>query len=248
MAEKATIKKLEKLLGPVIGALRPELRNFARKIVDILPENIRTELVGRLIGASAQFVERIDWLPFKESISDAIEVVADEIGKQVRKPKEEVKEKIGAKYIEEMFLKQLEEAKRKIAEAEDIENEKERQKKIIEAQTEIFKAYLEALSEITKSAQKEIEEKGGKKIDWEQVFNKLGQVLNKTWEKIKSGGQKAYETTREAVRAIDESARTAASRVEEIRKKVRRHGLIPRRERREIEAELIEEPEEQREE
>jgi hypothetical protein len=230
MAEKPTIKKLEKLLGPVIGALRPELRNFARKIVDILPENIRNELVGRLIGASAQFVERIDWLPFKESISDAIEVVADEIGKQVKKPKEEVKEKIGAKRIEEMFAKQLEEAKKKISEAENIENEKERQKAIIAAETEIIKAYLEAISGLTKSTQEQVEVKEGKKIDWKKVFNEIKKALNKTWEKVKEETPKGYQKTKEAVKTMDQKASEMGKKMKElskeISKKIDKQGLI----------------------
>jgi len=229
MAERIHMD-FKEFLRIIVGAIRPELRKIAQEFVKFLPEGLRKEWVGRLIGSLAQFVEKKDMFGIQEAISDMIEITSDEVSKQVKKPKEEVKEKIGANYIEEMFLKQLEEAKRKIAEAENIENEKERQKKIIEAQTEIFKAYLEALTEITKSTHKEIEVKEEKKIDWEKVFNRIGEALNKTWEQIKEKTPSAYQKTKDVVKTVDKKAEEWASKIEELRKKVKKHGLITRRE------------------
>jgi hypothetical protein len=225
MAERKHMN-FKEFLRIIVGAIRPELRKIAQDFVKVLPEGLRKEWVGRFMGSLAQFVEKSDIFGIQETISDMIEITADEVAKQIKKPKEEIKEKIGAKRIEEIFAKQLEEATRKIAEAENIENEKERQKAIITAETEIFKTYLEAISELTKSTQEQVEIKEGKKIDWKKVFNEIKKALNKTWEKAKEETPKGYQKTKEAVKTMDQKAEELADKIAELRKKLRKTDLL----------------------
>jgi hypothetical protein len=76
---------LKEALRIAVGAIRPELRKAAQWIVNQLPPALRQEWLGRIIGALAQIVERTEILGIQESISDAIEIISDEIGKQVRR-------------------------------------------------------------------------------------------------------------------------------------------------------------------
>jgi len=78
---------LKETLRIAVGAIRPELRKAAQWIVNHLPPALRQEWIGRIIGALAQIVERTEILGIQESISDAIEIISDEIGKQVREKK-----------------------------------------------------------------------------------------------------------------------------------------------------------------
>jgi uncharacterized phage infection (PIP) family protein YhgE len=227
---------LEDIIQTMIGSVMPLARKqIADLVKKILPKEIKKPWIASIIGGIAQIVERRAKLPLnlQESFSNLIEAFAREIAAQSEDTPKEAKEKIGAKRIEEIFAKQLEEATRKIAEAENIENEKERQKAIIAAETEIIKAYLEAISGLTKSTQEQVEVKEGKKIDWEKVFNEIKKALNKTWEKVKEETPKGYQKTKEAVKTMDQKAEKLADKLEELRKKIRRHGLIARREREE---------------
>lgn len=54
---------------------------------------MRRPILERIIDFFAQYVERMNILGIQESISDMLEIISDEIGKQIGKTKEEIKEK-----------------------------------------------------------------------------------------------------------------------------------------------------------
>jgi hypothetical protein len=172
---------LKEALRIAIGAIRPELRKAAQWIVNQLPPALRQEWLGRIIGALAQIVERTEILGIQESISDAIEIISDEIGKQVRrkaKPEEidELKE----------IRKILENTKERLRQAENVEDEKNR----IIAELQAYESILE----VFKTIEEKYVPKEERKIDWERVGERLKEVMKVINEQ---GIQKAIEFVKE---------------------------------------------------
>lgn len=217
MAEKPQDSTTKELIRYIVGALRPELRNMATKIVGILPEPLRKVWVGRVIGAFAQFVEKRNIFGLQESISDMIEIIADEIGKQIQVNKERVKRELNLEQIKNLLLQRLEQARQKISEAENISSALEKEKKILEAETELLIAYITTLTELNKKIEGILPPEKAKKIDWNKIFqviyNKLGKLKN---------------AIRDKAIALDEKAEEIGRKIKRIRRKIRSAGLIKR--------------------
>lgn len=217
MAEKPQDSTTKELIRYIVGALRPELRNMATKIVGILPEPLRKVWVGRVIGAFAQFVEKRNIFGLQESISDMIEIIADEIGKQIQVNKERVRKELNLEHIKNLLLQRLEEARQKISEAENISSALEKEKKILEAEAELLIAYITTLTELNKKIEGILPPEKAKKIDWNKIFqviyNKLGKLKN---------------AIRDKAIVLDEKAEEIAHRIKRIRRKIRGAGLIKR--------------------
>lgn len=217
MAEKPQDSTTKELIRYIVGALRPELRNMATKIVGILPEPLRKVWVGRVIGAFAQFVEKRNIFGLQESISDMIEIIADEIGKQIQVNKERVKRELNLEQIKNLLLQRLEQARQKVSEAENISSALEKEKKILEAETELLIAYITTLTELNKKIEGILPPEKAKKIDWNKIFqviyNKLGKLKN---------------AIRDKAIALDEKAEEIGRKIKRIRRKIRSAGLIKR--------------------
>lgn len=217
MAEKPQDSTTKELIRYIVGALRPELRSIAIKIVGILPEPLRKVWVGRVIGAFAQFVEKRNIFGLQESISDMIEIIADEIGKQIQVNKERVRKELNLEHIKNLLLQRLEEARQKISEAENISSALEKEKKILEAEAELLIAYITTLTELNKKIEGILPPEKAKKIDWNKIFqviyNKLGKLKN---------------AIRDKAIVLDEKAEEIAHRIKRIRRKIRGAGLIKR--------------------
>jgi hypothetical protein len=232
----------EKALRYLAGFLSPDIRNhLIDPIVKLLPERLRGPWTERIIKEFAEWIEDRPLAGLQEAVADIMRDIGTEIGKQTGRPIEGIEKKIDIKRIEETFAKQLEEGLKKISEAENIEDEKAKQKKIMEAKAEYYKAGLILIREIITSVHQEIEVKEGKKIEWEKVFNRLSEALNRSRTKIGEGTSTAYQKTKEAVKTVDQKAGELADKIEELRKKIRRHGLIPRREKEERQEEELRE-------
>jgi urease gamma subunit len=207
---------LKEAIRIIIGAIRPELRKTAKEIVNYLPPALRQEGVGRIIGALAQIVERTEILGIQESISDAIEIISDEIDKQVREKKGK-KEEINS--MNEL-KKMLENARERLRQAENVEDEKNR----IIAELQAYESILQFF----KTIEEKYVPKEERKIDWERVEGRLKEVMNfineqgiqKAIEFIK---EKYPEAKEEIKRQIDEGRRGW----DEGRRKFRGKGLLP---------------------
>ncbi len=210
---------LKEAIRIIIGAIRPELRKIAKEIVNYLPPALRKEGIGRIIGALAQIVERTEILGIQESISDAIEIISDEIDKQVREKKGKKEE------IDSMneLKKMLENARERLRQAENVKNVKEVRDRIIAE----LQAY-DAIVEIFKTIEEKYVPKEERKIDWERVGERLKEVMKvineqgiqKALEFIK---EKYPEAKEEIKRQIDEGRRGW----DEGRRKFRGKGLLP---------------------
>ncbi len=195
------------ILRIILGSLRPELRKAAQNIANFLPEGLRKEWVGRIIGGFAQWIEKQPLGGFQESISDFVEIISDEISKITKKQKEEIQEELKIKI--EKVRQLLNQGLENIIKVENIQEEKEKQLQRIEAFKEIFMAMKE-LEELV-SPPKEVEEK---KIDWEKVFEEL-----RNWkEVVLRSGEKFLEKVKEIDKKLDEEA----NKIEEFRKQRKR--------------------------
>jgi hypothetical protein len=168
------------LIREILGFFRPEIREYARKLVDVLPPRLRHPIIGRVVGFLAQRVEKMDLLGMQEAISDTIEIISDEITKEVRrkvKP-EEIKE------LEEL-RKMLENARERLKQAENVEEVRDR----IIAELQAYEAILE----IFKTIEEKYVPKEERKIDWAKVGEKLKEIIKVINEQ---GLQKAIEFVR----------------------------------------------------
>jgi uncharacterized protein (UPF0305 family) len=203
------------LIREALGFFRPEIREYARKLVDVLPPRLRHHMIGRFVGFLAQRVEKMDLLGMQEAISDAIEIISDEITKEVRrkaKPEEidELKE----------IRKILENTRERLRQAENVEDEKNR----IIAELQAYESILE----IFKTIEERYVPREKRRIDWERIFGKLKEIINVINEK---GIKRAYEFLKEKYpeakeeikRQIDEGRRGW----DEGRRKFRGKGLLP---------------------
>jgi vacuolar-type H+-ATPase subunit I/STV1 len=183
---------LKEVIRIIVGAIRPELRRAAQGIVNYLPPALREEWIGRIIGALAQIVERTEILGIQESISDAIEIISDEISKQVQRKarSEEINEL-------ERLRKILENARERLRQAENVEEVRDR----IIAELQAYEAILE----IFKRIEEKYVPKEERKIDWERVGERLKEVMKVINEQ---GIQRAIEF----IRAKYPEVKTAAQR------------------------------------
>jgi urease gamma subunit len=170
---------LKEALRIAVGAIRPEIRKAAQWIVDQLPPALRQEWIGRIVGALAQIVERTEIWGIQESISDAIEIISDEIGKQVREKKAK-KEEID---LMNELRKMLENARERLRQAENVEEVRDR----IIAELQAYEAILE----IFKTIEEKYVPKEERKIDW--VGEKLKEIIKVINEQ---GIQRAIEFIR----------------------------------------------------
>jgi intein/homing endonuclease len=207
--------QIAELIREILGFFRPEIRERARELVNVLPPSLRHQMIGRFIGFLAQRVEKMDLLGMQETISDAIEIISDEITKEVRrkaKPEEidELKE----------IRKILENARERLRQAENVEEVRDR----IIAELEAYEAILE----IFKTIEEKYVPKEERKIDRERVEERLKEVMKfineqgiqKAIEFIK---EKYPEAKEEIKRQIDEGRRGW----DEGRRKFRGKGLLP---------------------
>jgi hypothetical protein len=169
------------LIREILGFLRPEIRERARELVDVLPPRLRHHMIGRVVGFLAQRVEKMDLLGMQEAISDAMEIISDEITKEVRrkaKPEEidELKE----------IRKILENTRERLRQAGNIEDEKNR----IIAELQAYESILE----IFKTIEERYVPREKRRIDWERIFGKLKEIINVINEK---GIKRAYEFLKE---------------------------------------------------
>jgi hypothetical protein len=168
------------LIREILGFVRPEIREYARKLVDLLPSRLRHHMIGRVVGFLAQRVEKMDLLGMEEAISDAMEIISDEITKEIRrkaKP-EEIDE------LEEL-RKMLENARERLRQAENVEEVRDR----IIAELQAYEAILE----IFKTIEEKYVPKEERKIDWAKVGEKLKEIIKVINEQ---GLQKAIEFVR----------------------------------------------------
>jgi len=172
----------KELIRQLLGVVRPEIRELAHKLLNLLPSQLRKEWIGRIIGFIAQRIEKKNLGGFQESISDAIEIISDEIGKQVKERKAK-KEEIDA--INEL-KRILENVRERLRQAENIEDEKNR---IISE----LQAY-ESILEFFKTMEEKYVPKEKRRIDWERIFGKLKEIINVINEK---GIRRAIEFIRE---------------------------------------------------
>jgi DNA repair exonuclease SbcCD ATPase subunit len=182
----------KELIRQILGALRPEIRGLARKLVDFLPPQLRKEWVGRIIGFLAQRVEKMDIAGFQESISDAIEIISDEISKQVRERKAKEEEIDMMREIRKI----LENARERLRQAENIEDGKNR----IIAELQAYESILE----VFKTIEEKYVPKEERKIDWEKVGERLKEVMKVINEQ---GIQKALEFLKEKYPEVREEIR-----------------------------------------
>lgn len=208
-------QELKEILRIILGALRPEMRELAREVVNVLPESTRKEWVGRLVGSLAKIVEKKDIFGIQKILSYAIEIISDEIGKTIKKPEEEteIDKMIGIK-------EKLKEIQERLKRAENVEEEKT---KIIEE----LKAYKEILEIIKQITTEKIPEEQRKEIDWEKIFNKIQELARITQEK----GIEGLKTAMEKLKEIDQKAGELADIIERKRREIRgerRRGQGPR--------------------
>jgi urease gamma subunit len=206
---------LKEALRIAVGAIRPEIRKAAQWIVDQLPPALRQEWIGRIIGALAQIVERTEILGIQESISDAIEIISDEIGRQVREKKAK-KEEID---LMNELRKMLENARKRLRQAKNVEEVRDR----IIAELQAYEAILE----IFKTIEEKYVPKEERKIDWAKVGERLKEIIKVINEQ---GLQKAIEFVRTKypeVKTAAQRQRTEFLRgLKEGWKKGRKKGLI----------------------
>jgi hypothetical protein len=199
---------LKEAIRIVVGAIRPELRKAAQEIVNYLPPALRKEWIGRIIGALAQIVERTEILGIQESISDAIEIISDEVGRQVRR-------KAQPEEIDELreIRKILENARERLRQAENVEEVKDRI--IVELQ-----AY-ESILQVFKTIEEKYVPKEERKIDWEKVGERLKEVMKVINEQ---GIQKAIEFIRAKYPEVKTAAEQKRGEVWERMKKAWEKG------------------------
>jgi hypothetical protein len=202
------------LIREILGFFRPEIRERARELVDVLPPGLRRPIIGRFIGFLAQRVEKMDLLGMQEAISDAIEIISDEITKEVRrkaKPEEidELKE----------IRKILENTRERLRQAENIEDEKNR----IIAELQAYESILE----VFKTIEEKYVPKEERKIDWAKVGERLKEVMKVINEQ---GIQKALEFIKEKYPEAKEEIKKQKDEflrgLREGWKKGRKNGLI----------------------
>jgi Na+/phosphate symporter len=211
-----TLKEAFRIL---VGAIRPELRKAAQEIVNYLPPALRKEWVGRIVGALAQIIEKTEIFGIQESISDVIEIISDEISKQVREKKDKKEEIDSMNEIRKM----LENTRERLKQAENVEDEKNR----IIAELQAYEAILEIFKTIEEKYVPKEEKKEEKKIDWAKLEEKLKEIIKvineqgiqKAIEFIK---EKYPEAKEEIIRQRDEFLRGLKEGWEKGRKK----GLI----------------------
>ena len=180
------------LIREILGFVRPEIREYARKLVDVLPSRLRHHMIGRVVGFLAQRVEKMDLLGMEEAISDAMEIISDEITKEIRrkaKP-EEIDE------LEEL-RKMLEDARKRLKQAENVEEVRDR----IIAELQAYEAILE----IFKRIEEKYVPKEERKIDWAKVGEKLKEIIKVINEQ---GLQKAIEFVRTKYPEVKTAAQT----------------------------------------
>jgi hypothetical protein len=182
---------LKEVIRIIVGAIRPELRRAAQEIVNYLPPALRQEWIGRIIGALAQIVERTEILGIQEPISDAIEIISDEISKQVQR-------KARPEEINELreIRRMLENARERLRQAENVEEVRDR----IIAELQAYDAILE----IFKTIEEKYVPKEERKIDWERVGERLKEVMKVINEQ---GIQKALEFIKEKYPEANEEIR-----------------------------------------
>jgi hypothetical protein len=199
---------LKEAIRIVVGAIRPELRKAAQEIVNYLPPALRKEWIGRIIGALAQIVERTEILGIQESISDAIEIISDEIGKQVRR-------RARPEEIDELreIRKILENARERLRQAENIEEVRDR----IIAELQAYESILQ----VFKTIEEKYVPKEERKIDWEKVGERLKEVMKVINEQ---GIQKAIEFIRAKYPEVKTAAEQKRGEVWERMKKAWEKG------------------------
>ena len=206
--------KTAELIRQLLGLVRPEIRDLARRLVRLLPSQLRHPIIGRIVGFLAQRIERMDLIGLQDSLADAVEIMSDEITKQVQNkaPKEKIDE------LEEL-KRMLENIRERLKRAENIEEEKNR----IIAELQAYQSILEFFNTIE---QKYVPEEK-RKIEWEKIFKKLGDVINVVNEK---GIQKAVEFIKEkypeARREIKKQKREFLKGLKEGWQKGRKGSLI----------------------
>jgi hypothetical protein len=196
------------LIREILGFVRPEIREYARKLVDVLPSRLRHHMIGRLVGFLAQRVEKMDLLGIEEAISDAMEIISDEITKEIRrkaKP-EEIDE------LEEL-RKMLEDARKRLKQAENVEEVRDR----IIAELQAYEAILE----IFKTIEEKYVPKEERKIDWAKVGEKLKEIIKVINEQ---GLQKAIEFVRTKYPEVKTAAEQKRSEVWERMKRAWEKG------------------------
>jgi hypothetical protein len=198
----------QEILRTILGGFRPEIRKLARKLVDILPEQTRTEIVGRVVGVIAQLVEKANILGVQDIVADALEIMSDEIGKEMEKRREGLK---GADRIAlEELQKMIRESAGRLKQAKDIQLEKEK----VLAELEAFKELIPHFQEIEEILFPQKEER---KIDWSGVLQKIGEI----YEIIKQGAEKTLPQIEKAITNVWETAkeidRKAAEKVKRLR-------------------------------
>lgn len=181
---KNSKKDIKEILRVLIGGIRPEIRQAAKKLVELLPEKARIPAIGRLVGALAQIVEKQNIFGIQEILSDAIEIVSDEIGKQVdKKTKDELQKH--KKTLEEALEEVNKKARERLEKAQNVEEEKNR---ILEE----LKALDEILEEMKKIEKKYVpeEKKKEKKIDWDKIFQKINEGYQEINRKAESWAER----------------------------------------------------------
>jgi hypothetical protein len=196
---------LKEALRIAVGAIRPEIRRIAQWMVDRLPPALRQEWIGRIVGALAQIVEGTEILGIQESISDAIEIISDEIARQVR----EKKAKKGEIDAMNELKRILENARERLRQAENIEDEKNR----IIAELQAYESILEIFKTIE---ERYAPKKEQRRIDWSKVGERIREIIRVINEQ---GIQRAIEFIR---REIPEARRG----FREGWQRGRRRGLI----------------------
>lgn len=157
MERKNDAEKLMDYVRLIAGFMRPELKDLIKKIIEILPEEMQKEWIGRIIGVTAQLVEKRNIFGMQVFISDMIEIIADEISDRAETTKYEIKERNGIKNIANIVALQLVEQAneltrdiiKRLNEGENPENKRHN--------IEVVKSLLAATSQITKSADREIQ-------------------------------------------------------------------------------------------
>ena len=173
---------LKEALRIAVGAIRPEIRRIAQWMVDRLPPALRQEWIGRIVGALAQIVERTEILGIQESISDAIEIISDEIGRQVRERKVK-KEEID---LMNELRKMLENARERLRQAENVEEVRDR----IIAELQAYESILEIFKTIE---ERYAPKKEQRRIDWSKVGERIREIIRVINEQ---GIQRAIEFIR----------------------------------------------------
>jgi len=201
----------KEIIRQIVGAVRPEIREVARKLVDFLPPQLRKEWVGRIVGFLAQRLEKMDLAGFQEVISDAVEIISDEISKQIREKKVRNKEIDMINEVKRI----LENARERLMQAENVEDEKDR----IIAELEAY----QTITEVFKKIEEKYVPKEERKINWEKVFLKIGGIIKDVKEKGLEGLNYLLEKTKEKT---SEAKREFLEGLKEGWQKGRRRGLI----------------------